>query len=113
MPRDLRLQIDDILSSIAKIEEYIRDMDFEAFSSDPKTQDAVMRNLEVIGEAGRVLPDSIKDGSSSVDWRKIVGLRNILIHEYFGISLPIIWDVVCNKLWGLKIACNQILSDLD
>lgn len=112
MPRDILLHIEDILSSIEKIKKYAAGMDFETFAGDTKTQDAVVRNLEIIGEAVRILPDEVKEGKSSVDWRKIVGLRNILVHEYFGVSLPIIWDVVINKLDSLENACKEITEEM-
>jgi len=65
-------------------------MDFEQFSNDQKTVDAVIRNLEIIGEAAHKLPEDIKKASSKIEWKKIIGLRNILIHEYFGINKPVI-----------------------
>lgn len=83
-------------------------MDYLAFASDLKTQDAVIRNLEIIGEAARVLPESIKLQATDIEWRKIIALRNLLLHAYFGVSLPIVWDVVCNKLDQLESACNRI-----
>jgi len=113
MPRDFRLQIDDILAAISSIREYVHHLSYEELSADRKTQDAVVRNLEIIGEAARTLPEDLKSRSETVDWRKIVGLRNVLIHEYFGISLPIIWDIVTNKLDGLEAECNSIMENLD
>lgn len=98
MPRDYQLQLEDILDAVSRIRLYTQGMSYNEFASDIKTQDAVVRNLEVIGEAARALPESIKAGAPIVEWRKIIGLRNILIHEYFGVNLPIIWDVICNKL---------------
>ncbi|MFB3882619.1 MAG: DUF86 domain-containing protein [Armatimonadota bacterium] len=112
MPRDCRLQIEDILTAIARIRAYVQGMNYDAFAADEKTQDAVVRNLEVIGEAARVLPEEVKAETSSVDWRKVVGLRNVLIHEYFGISLPIIWDILINKLDELEAECRRMLGDL-
>lgn len=111
MHRDPRLYLDDILEAIAQIREYISSMDYESFARDRKTQDAVVRNLEIIGEAGVRLPEDMKDTASEIEWRKIVGLRNILIHEYFGISLPVVWDVVQNKLGPLEAACRKLLED--
>ncbi len=112
MPRDYRLYLDDILEAIARIREYVQDIDETEFGSDRKTQDAVIRNLETIGEASRNLSDSLKDEVKEIEWHKIIGLRNILAHEYFGISLPIIWDVVQNKLDPLKQACTKLLKRL-
>ena len=87
--------------------------DAASFAADRKTQDAVVRNLEIIGEAASRLPEGIRGIAPEMEWRKIVGLRNILIHEYFGISLPIVWDIVSNKLAPLRVACLQILEELN
>jgi uncharacterized protein with HEPN domain len=86
MPRDYRLYLDDILQSIGSILQYIGPMDFQEFSADRKTVDAVVRNLEVIGEASRNLPDELKKTAPAIEWKKIVALRNILAHEYFQIT---------------------------
>jgi uncharacterized protein with HEPN domain len=111
MLRDYRLFLDDILEAIERINTYCLGLDEKGFQSDLKTQDAVIRNLEIIGEAAAKLPDNIKAKSTDIEWRKIIGIRNILIHEYFGISLPIVWDVVQNKLKPLERAVRG-LSEL-
>lgn len=108
MHRDFRLYLDDILEAVHQIQTYVEGLDEGSFGSDRKTQDAVIRNLEIIGEAAGNLPNEIQDVAPEIEWRKIRGLRNILIHEYFGINLPIVWDVVQNKLGPLKAACRKI-----
>lgn len=113
MPRDYRLYLDDILEAIDRIREYVQGMDAEAFSSDRKTQDAVIRNLEVIGEASRNLADELKAQANEIEWSKIIGFRNILAHEYFGVSVPILWDIVQNKLDPLRDVCTNLLKQLD
>ncbi len=80
--RDPKLLIDDIIESGSKILEYIGDMDFESFLKDSKTVDAVIRNFEIIGEAANRLPDEYKDSYSSIDWHKIRGFRNRIVHDY-------------------------------
>jgi uncharacterized protein with HEPN domain len=110
MRRDFRLYLDDILEAIHQIRTYLADQNEEAFTKDRKTQDAVIRNLEIIGEAAGKLPEQIQKGEQEIDWRKITGLRNILIHEYFGINLPIVWDVVQNKLGPLEAVCRRLLE---
>ena len=107
--KDWRFRIEDILDAVARIESYTAGMDFERFRSDPKTADAVVRILEIIGEAAGHLPEQARGSGSEIDWRKIVGLRNILVHEYFGISKPIIWDVVQSKLSELEEACHRLM----
>ena len=86
MPRDYKLYLEDIIESIEKIQEYIAAMSFDQFCVDRKTQDAVVRNLEVIGEAARNLQEEIKDRIADIEWKKITSLRNLLAHEYFGIN---------------------------
>lgn len=110
MRRDFRLYLDDILEAIHQIRTYMADMDEKAFTTDKKTQDAVIRNLEVIGEAAGHLPEHFQRAAPEIDWRKIKGLRNILIHQYFGINLPIIWDVIQNKLGPLDTTCRKLVK---
>jgi uncharacterized protein with HEPN domain len=111
MPRDPRLYLDDILEAVGQIRNYTAELDYAGFAGDRKTQDAVVRNLEIIGDAAQRLPESTKARAAGIEWRKIVGLRNILTHEYFGVSLPLIWDVVDNKLGPLETACRRILAE--
>jgi len=110
MHRDHRLFLDDILDAITKIRDYIAGMDYAAFTKDAKTQDAVVRNLEIIGEAAGRLPESVLAAAPETEWRKIVGLRNILAHAYFGVSIPVIWDVIQNKLESLETSCRALLN---
>jgi uncharacterized protein with HEPN domain len=110
MRRDPRLHLDDVLDAIENIRDYTVGLDFGAFQKDRKTQDAVVRNLEIIGEAAGRLPNSYRAAAPEIDWRKIIGLRNVLIHEYYGASLPIIWDVIQNKLIPLDGSCRKLLE---
>jgi len=111
MSRDYRLYLDDIIEAIKRIRAFTDRMDFDAFRADLKTQDAVVRNLELIGEASGRLPEAVRHAAPEIEWRKVVGIRNILAHGYFGISLPIIWDVVQNKLDDLSDACSRLLAE--
>jgi uncharacterized protein with HEPN domain len=111
MPRDFRLYLDDILDAVHQIRTYLADLDEKAFAKDRKTQDAVVRNLEIIGEAAGNLTEQLQNASPEIDWRKIKALRNILVHEYFSINLHIIWDVVQNKLGPLEKACQRLLEE--
>ena len=108
MLRDYKQQLDDILQAITFIRDYIQGMDYKTFEEDSKTQHAVIRNLEVIGEAARNIPDDVRKISPEIEWNKIIALRNILIHEYFGISIKIVWDVIQNKLAAVESACRKL-----
>lgn len=110
MPRDYRVYLDDIADAVDQIESYVEGMDYDAFIEDRKTIDAVIRNLEIIGEAVKNLPDESKEKAKSIPWQKIVDLRNILIHAYFGVNLEIVWDVVENKLEDLKMTVKEMLE---
>jgi len=112
MLRDYKLYLSDILEAGDRILEYTKGMAYNDFAKSKITVDAVVRNLEVIGEAARKLPSEIKAKSPEVEWHKIVGLRNILTHEYFGINTQIVWDVVKNKLEALSDTCQRLLEEL-
>lgn len=101
----------DMLDAIEKIERYTADMDETAFEADERTVDAVVRNLEIIGEAARGLPDDAITAASDVPWRQIRGMRNILAHEYFGVNRSIIWETVERRLPALKAAVERLLSE--
>lgn len=89
--RDPNLLIGDILESAHKILDYTVGLDFEDFIKDTKTVDAVIRNFEIIGEAANRLPEEFKDGFPEIDWQRIRGFRNRLVHDYFGIDYSIVW----------------------
>jgi len=110
MHRDFRLYLDDILSAINRVREYVHGLDRESFISDSKTVDAVIRNLEIIGEASRNIPDEIKAASGEIEWPKIIAMRNILTHEYFGVNNLLLWDIIANKLGALEKACQRLLQ---
>ncbi|MGH9429056.1 MAG: HepT-like ribonuclease domain-containing protein [Terriglobia bacterium] len=110
MPRDYKISLEDILDAARKIRTYTEGMSQKTFAADPKTLDAVVRNLEIIGEAIKKIPEEIRSKYPGVDWKKIAGLRDILIHEYFGIDVEIIWDIVQNKLPVLEKQVQQILK---
>ncbi|MBX9660189.1 MAG: DUF86 domain-containing protein [Nitrospiraceae bacterium] len=111
MPRDFRVYLEDILSAIQKVKSYTSGLSLQDFLQDDKTFDAVVRNLEVIGEAAKHLPEEARKRTPGIDWKKIAGLRDILIHEYFGIDGEIVWDVVQHKLPTLETAVTLMLNE--
>jgi len=100
--RDYRLYLEDIFESIKKIKNYTKGMSFDEFAKDEKTIDAVVRNFEIIGEASKQLPREIKDKHSEIEWKATTDFRNVIIHEYFGIDLKIMWDIIKNELPPLE-----------
>jgi uncharacterized protein with HEPN domain len=110
MPRDYRLYLEDILQAIEKIEVYTASSSIQDIQKNSMLMDAVLHNLEIIGEATKHLPENLKARSPEVEWRKITGLRDIVAHEYFGISIEIVWDLLQNKLPGLHLAVVHLLE---
>jgi uncharacterized protein with HEPN domain len=110
--RSPKLLAEDIWESIEKIERYTEGMTQDNFQSDEKTTDAVVRNLEIIGEAASRLPKDFTDQHSEVEWVKIIGLRNRIVHEYFGVDLQIIWQIIQNDLPAFKVSLKKIRSVL-
>ncbi len=112
MSRDYKVHLEDILGAIDKILRYTDGISFGEFSKDSKTIDAVIRNLEIIGEAIKKIPEDIRRLNPNIDWKKIAALRDILIHEYFGIDNEIVWDILRNKLPALKEQISVLLKNL-
>ena len=110
MSRDSDIYLEDILEAIERIQGYVQDVTREDFETDGMRIDAVIRNLEVIGEAVKQVPDSVREKYPNVAWRKIAGLRDILIHKYFDVNLEVVWSVVQSNIPILKIEIQQILK---
>ena len=110
MSRDPCLFLEDIKDSCEKILRYSKGLTFKQFYSDEKTVDAVIRNIIIIGEAVKKLPDDLKFRHNTIEWRKIAGMRDIVVHAYFGIDEDILWDVVQNKIPELLNDIKPILE---
>ncbi|MHB8763140.1 MAG: HepT-like ribonuclease domain-containing protein [Deferrisomatales bacterium] len=110
MSRDERMFLSDILARCDRLLAYTSEMDFASFSADPKTFDAVTRNLQIIGEAVRRISPETRAAHPEVPWRKIAGLRDLVIHEYFGIDEEIVWDAAKNHIPRLRERVQAILD---
>ena len=100
--RDTSLYIKDILSAIASIEAFVGTMDFDAFQGDDKTQSAVIRKLEIIGEAVKKLPEEKRQQHPEIPWKQIAGMRDKLIHFYFGVDAHLVWQTIKKRLPVLR-----------
>jgi len=105
---DVYLQ--DILESIIQIEEYLDNTNENEFYRNPEKQDAVLRRLEIIGEAVKHISEEIRDKYDDIPWRKIAGMRDIIIHEYFGITLSMVWVVAKRDLPKLGSRIEEIIE---
>lgn len=110
--RNSKLLIFDILEAAKKIKAYTAGLSYEKFLADAKTIDAVIRNFEIIGEASNRLPDDFKEKYSSVDWFRIIGFRNRIVHDYMGIDYQIVWTIIQKDLNGLESDIKNIFEKL-
>ena len=102
MKRDVRLYIQDILECIDKIEEYTKEITQDDFYKNILVQDAVLRRLEIIGEAVKNIPQEFRAKYPNIPWKKMAGMRDVLIHAYFGVNLKRVWKVTRKDLVDLK-----------
>lgn len=108
MSRDWKLYLDDIREACERVGRYVQEMEKTSFLSDEKTYDAVLRNLEVIGEAAKYLPEEVKAQHPEINWRKVVGLRDVIAHAYFGLNHAVLWDIVSRKVPELLECVRKI-----
>ncbi|HHT9118618.1 MAG TPA: HepT-like ribonuclease domain-containing protein [Candidatus Hypogeohydataceae bacterium YC38] len=111
--RDPKLYLKDILEAIEAIEKFVGGMDFETFKNDDMRVSAVIRKFEIIGEASKNVPEGIKQKHSSIPWSDMAGMRDRLIHFYFGIKYELIWNAIKEGTPRIKPLIRKILEDLE
>ena len=107
--RDYTLYLKDILGAIESIESFIAGMDLESFQTDDKTTSAVMRKLEIIGEAVKQIPDEIRQKHANIPWKEMAGMRDKLIHFYFGVDYHLVWKAITERLPQVKQEIQKVL----
>jgi uncharacterized protein with HEPN domain len=109
--RDWKILFEDIIESISKIESYTVDLSYDDFENNNLITDAVVRNIEIIGEASKNIPNEIQSLYGDIPWQKLRGIRNRIVHDYFNVDRTIIWFIVTYELTNLKNSLQKYLKD--
>ena len=113
MSREFLDYVEDVINAIDSTIKFVEDMSYEDFSNDEKTIFAVIRALEIIGEATKKIPLSAKNRYNEIPWKDIVGMRNILTHQYFGVESTVIWKTINEDFPKVQPLFKKILADFD
>ena len=112
MSREPSLRLWDVIEACERVEIYISGMDFAAFQEDFKTQDAVIRQFEIIGEAIKAIPESLTAREPDIPWRNIAGFRDVLAHSYFAVDASVVWEAASIHAARLRNACQRLVASL-
>jgi uncharacterized protein with HEPN domain len=112
MKKNIRIFLEHILESINLIEEYVKDKNKSDFLKSKQLQDSIVRRIEIIGEAVKNIPDDFKENNNKIPWKKISGMRDILIHQYFALDLNLTWEVIKKEIPKLKKQLISIINEM-
>lgn len=110
--RDISLYLQDILGAMVAIEQFVEGISFDEFKTDDKTSSAVIRKLEIIGEAAKQIPEEIRNKYPLIPWKEMAGMRDRLIHFYFGIKYELVWQTIKDIIPQVKPTIQEILKSL-
>jgi len=113
MKRDYRLFIKDIIAAMESIEGFVEGMSFEELMQDDKTASAVIRKFEIVGDATKRLPDELKENHPEIQWKRMAGMRDRLIHAYFGVDYKLVWEAIKAEIPGMKLKLQEVLTELE
>ncbi len=105
--------LEDILESIAAIKAFVKGVSLPAFKKNRMMADAVLRNVEIIGEAAKNIPPTVRSSHPGIPWKRIIGLRNIVIHQYATVDLDIIWKIIKGNLPGVEPKLKEIMDGME
>ena len=113
MPRSTRLFLEDMQSAAQKVQRYTQGFDFETFRESEQVIDATLHNLQIMGEAAKNIPATVREQHPTIPWRSLARFRDVLAHQYFGIRLETVWDVVKNELPALLPELQDVLDQTE
>src|SRR3989344_3463226 len=113
MKRDNKLFVKDIIDAMDSIEKFVEGMTLEGLKKDEKTSSAVIRKFEIIGEAAKYMPNKVKDKHKDIQWKSMAGMRDRLIHAYFGIDYNLVWSAIKNEMPKLKPKLKKMMASLE
>ncbi len=109
--RNQNIYLHDIIEAMKKIEEFVEGLTFEEFQKDDKTSSAVIRKFEILGEATKNISDDVRKKFSEIPWKEMAGMRDKLIHSYFGIDYKLVWSTIKNSIPKVKTVLKKILEE--